>query len=341
MIEGLSREAIEGWLKLRDVLRRIRRNKSIVATHADLYEELLARALQIGDLRIAATIDDLKKEIGVKDHRTIKTGMAALQERHDLVRVVDFSVDYGTYLIEVYPPRPGPGEPPNDPQKMLQFGELDPPCKKCAKNAQSLQACKQCANYAQRMQASKSGGDTDLGQPPASNAQSMQAPPSMDTIEEKISNLPLSHRTTRFHGSMDHGKTPHGDEPPAIAARGGGEQQISVGLAEALGAYTDAAMPQQQKNQLEDRILREVGAKLNRAIAGKAADMVVYHGVELHHVDRALIDLREMRKAGTLRSATGFIYGKFSHIAHRHLDKELADRLFPDRRKPETAGETQ
>ena len=61
-------------------------------------------------------------------------------------------------------------------------------------------------------------------------------------------------------------------------------------------------------------LLNTVAAKMPRWVAGKAADLVIFHGVELAKIEKVLADLVAMREAGTLRSAGAFFHSKAKAI---------------------------
>lgn len=131
-------------------------------------------------------------------------------------------------------------------------------------------------------------------------------PRPIDTKENQSSILPKSQRTTWFNGSNESNEGP-------------GEVCAAVAVAEALGNFQDATTPLVQKRKLEQRI-RDVVAdpKCARYVAGRAADLVVFHGVALHDLDRILADVAAMRAGGSLKSPGAFFHAKARALAGRH-----------------------
>jgi len=137
-------------------------------------------------------------------------------------------------------------------------------------------------------------------------------PISMDTIEEAHAHChcPIDTIDSMDHGTMDHG-TADNEEPAHFAPA----------IAEALNTFQESSKPGQQRQRLKDRIIREVGdGGMHPSIPGRAADLVVYHGVPLRDLDHILIDMREMRRAGTpwKTSPGAFFCWKAKTLAKRH-----------------------
>ena len=153
------------------------------------------------------------------------------------------------------------------------------------------------------------------------------------TIEqENKSNLPKYQRTNRSidtKESIDTNETIENQrarvkDPPTIG------EATAEALALAAGQYLDATTADQQKQRLERHILAvvqqaerriadlEPGQRIKRWLAGKAADLVIFHQVPLADLDRILADVGAMSAAGSLRRPAAFFHAKVQDLDLRH-----------------------
>jgi len=96
-------------------------------------------------------------------------------------------------------------------------------------------------------------------------------------------------------------------------------------LTEALDQVGQRTTPAAQKLRLRQEILATVaragpspnGKPLSEAIAGKAADLVVYHGLEEEKLREVLGDVIAMHRTGKLRDPPGFFNAKAAALAGR------------------------
>jgi len=91
---------------------------------------------------------------------------------------------------------------------------------------------------------------------------------------------------------------------------------IGYAVAEALNRVHAATNPVELKRWLKERLVTAcLPELLSDATAGRIADLFVRHGLDLELLDQLLIDVSEMRKAGTLRSAARFVHAKGRDLA--------------------------
>ena len=94
-------------------------------------------------------------------------------------------------------------------------------------------------------------------------------------------------------------------------------------MTEALDAATDrlldATTPAEQKARLVAEIMQTVGRgpdgkQLADWVAGAAADLVVYHDLPEADLTKILVDVREMRRAGSLQNGPAFFHAKITRL---------------------------
>jgi hypothetical protein len=99
-------------------------------------------------------------------------------------------------------------------------------------------------------------------------------------------------------------------QPPLPAA-------IAADLAQAAEARDEAARPTDRERVCE-RIRQVVRDKaMHPSIVGRAADLVIHHGVPFEELRAILADVEAMRAAGSLRSAGRFFHAKIKALAAR------------------------
>lgn len=100
---------------------------------------------------------------------------------------------------------------------------------------------------------------------------------------------------------------------------GSGMEAAPIGqaIAAAAAAFSRPAWREARKRDLEQEILAAAGDLANRSLAGRFADLVVYCGMPHEDLDRVLIDLRELRRVGSLRSGGMFFNFKSHQVGRR------------------------
>ncbi len=262
-----------------------------------------------------------------------------------LIELGQYDERRGVFEVHVYLPQAGEpmGKPP-DPQKPLPFGpSSDPP------PARRIDAEKDHAGVlapkppqeppgvlAQEPPRKPPRPESRIRVKPEENGNDDRPPTGVlapkpprhencfhgDTIEKEVTRLPLSHRTAQSMDSMERASDGGGDLR-GDNLRGGGPapigESVAAAINQAAGEFLDATTPLKQKQRLEARIMQAVSqTAFDRSIAGRAADLVVHHGVPLRDLEQILTDLREMRRAGSLKNAGGFFHNKARKLAAVH-----------------------
>ena len=149
-------------------------------------------------------------------------------------------------------------------------------------------------------------------------------------------NLPTSQRTVRFNEPND--SIGSGREPVETGTGSAREAAGHVGyaVAAALDGFCSRTQQSEQKAALEARLIAAVNdPEMHRSVAGKAADLVVFHGIPMREIERVLRDIQELRRAKAqgkgagLRSPGRFFHAKIRELAHAYGHPEM----FPNGRE--------
>ena len=236
----------------------------------------------------------------------------------DLIEIVERDNVRGTVQLYVFNPSPGRAFQRADPQLPLPFPTSD----LCAHKGPDLSARKGpdlCARKgpSQNPGTLENTGNqeraSDLCAHKGPDLSAPKGPPSMD-MEGRRCALPLSHRTVRsmdVHGTME-------EQTPG---------QMSALSHRALERFIDRTKPEVQKRELEKEILDCVAdPQFHRSIAGRAADLVIFHAVPLRDLRHILSDIRELRRARSLDNPGAFFLSKIRELANRHGKGDLFAR---------------
>jgi len=305
-------------------LRRVDGDRLLGAASKRAYRELYLRAKTIGSAEIVVTAADLGATFGRSPRAALK--WLEQLEKHGLVSVVDRDKRRGTIFLYVYKPFPGTPIGSADPQRMLEFGECSPnPTPKPAGGHSDLSArkgpstCQGSDLSARKGPSSKPPPAKDLAT--GSDLSARKGPSAfIDTNEKQRSILPMSQGTTRFNDSNEViERNPRADRLPSDGAVDGATEPVGIAVAEALGRFEDATTPTEQKRRLEARIRGVVAdPSMHRYVAGKAADLVIFHHVPLRDLERILGDVEAMRQGGGFRRSAGaFFHAMIQRLAAR------------------------
>ncbi len=252
-------------------------------------------------------------ELG-RDRSSAANWLSAL-EKHGLIEIVDRDKRRGALHVYVYHPNPGDRPARPDPQGRLPFEAPD--VSGAPEDTKPHDgATKQC-----RVFGGKPGTKTaetlenTANPPPACRVFSRKPGSLLGTNKNKD----LTYQSTNEQfGTKNTNDTNSAQE--STCARADGPVPIGAAVAEAIAATVDeVAHPLQQKRRLERRILNVVrDPKMGKYVAGKTADLVVFHDVPLRDLEKILGDVEAMRQAGTLRSAGAFFHMKVQQLAARY-----------------------
>jgi len=295
-MDGLSQEAIEGALAVQRMLEAVNRDVTIKSAASRVYTYLFLRALEIRDAKIHVNVGELCGAMGIKKTDTVVAALEQLQDKHDLISMVERSKRFGTMLVYVYAPRPRTPEQRPDPQQLLDFGHLEVPEQLLPNFGRKSEPENRTPNFGQKSEPGNSAPGNDLGKAPPKFGQKSERPFNEDK-ESNTSNSSTSQRTSNVNDVDKEGGA-------------GGETSIAelmpaalIATAEAQAALIDAPSWTEQRLKWKRDINDAVGPGLEDWCAGRAADLVGVHLVDpekLLHIMSDLCNAR-IRRAHAIR----------------------------------------